>query len=145
MAKTLRTTIETAASYFQAHGGFDEVYEGEPTRPPDGYAVSVIYHRSRVKETTLTGTIEQRTIICRVYHKAALEDPVPEIEHTMADYVDLIIATFLGDFDLGGIIRNIDVIDLEVQWGYQTIQNMVYRLADVYVPMIVDDSATFTA
>ena len=145
MVKTLRTTLEQIASYFEAHGGFDETYIGEPTRPPDGYAVAVLYHRSRIKATTLTGPIETRTIICRVYHKAALEDPVAELEQRMAEYVDDIIATFMGDFDLGGTIRNIEMTELEVQWGFQTIQNLTYRLADVYVPMIVDDSATFAA
>ena len=93
--------------------------------------------------TTLSKTIETRTVSIRFYHMAVLDAPDPETELRLGELVDEIIEDLLGDFDLGGTIRAIDPTGIEVDWGYQTIQNVAFRVVELKVPMTVDDSASF--
>ncbi len=144
MAKTLRTTIEALASHLEAYGGLDHVHIGEPARPPEGYTAVIQNIRVRSELTSLSKTIEIRTVSVRFYHQAVLDAPDPETELTLGEFVDEIIEDLLGDFDLGGTIRNIQPVGIEVDWGYQTIQNVAFRVVELKVPMTVDDSASFT-
>ena len=145
MAKTLRTTIQALASHLEAYGGLDYVHIGEPARLPEGYTAVIQNIRVRSEMTTLSKTIETRTVSIRFYHMAVLDAPDPETELMLGELVDEIIEDLLGDFDLGGTIRAIDPTGIEVDWGYQTIGSpgISFRVVELKVPMIVDDSASF--
>ena len=144
MAKTLRTTMASLLSLLQAHGAIEQATIGEPMKPPEGFSAMVETVRIRSVTSTLTKTIETRTVRVRLYHKAALNAPDEEMELRLLELVDDLIEDFLGDFDFDGTIRAIQPVGIEVDWGYQTIQNIAYRVADITIPMTVDDSATFT-
>jgi len=144
MAKTLRSTLEALASFCEAHGMIDSATVGEPSFMQDGFVASVQHIRSRSEQTTLTKTIETRTVAIQISHLAPLDAPGDEgIEGNIGEIVDDLIEDFLGDFDLGGTIRNIEPVDIEVDWGYLTVKQKAYRVATITVPMTVDDSATF--
>ena len=143
MVKTLRTTILAIASLLEKHSGFDYVEISEPARAPEGYTAVIQNIGMHSEETDLAGTIELRTISIRIYHRAPLNAPEPEIELRLGDFVDEVIEALLGNFSLGGTIRNIEPIRMTVDWGYQTIQNEAFRVAELKLPMTVDDSATF--
>ena len=143
MVKTLRTTLQALASHLEEHGGFNYVGIGEPARAPEGYTAVIQHVGSRSEQVTLKTTIEIRTISVRVYHRAPLDAPDPEIELRMGEFIDEVIEQLLGDFDLGGTIRNIEPTGITLEWGYQTIQSEAFRVAELKVPMTVDDSATF--
>lgn len=144
MAKTLRTTLDALASFCEAHGMIDQAWVGEPSNMHDGFMASVQHVRSRSFQTTLTKTIEVRTVAIQLSHLAPLDAPDDEgIEGDMGEICDDLIEDFLGDFDLGGVIRNIEPADIAVDWGYLTVKQKAYRVCTITVPMTVDDSATF--
>jgi len=117
---------------------------GEPSFMQDGFAVSVQNLRSRSEQTTLTKTIETRTVAVQVSHLAPLDAPGDQgIEGDLGEIADDLLASFLGDFDLGGVIRNIEPAGIEVDWGYLTVKQASYRIVTLTIPMTVDDSATF--
>lgn len=105
----------------------------------------------RVAQLTLSTTIEVHTAIVRIHMKAFTE-PGENTETQMADIVSNLMEDFMGDFDLGGTIRNIDVggsegEPLSATWGYVGINQaggnpVMFRTVDITVPMIVDGSAT---
>ncbi len=144
MAKTLRSTLDALASFCQAHGLIDSATVGEPSFMQDGYAAAVMHVRSRSEITTLTQTVETRTVAVQISHLAPLDAPGDEgIEGDLGEIVDDLIEDFLGDFDLGGVIRAIEPVGIEVDWGYLTVKQQSYRIATITVPMTVDDRATF--
>ena len=53
-----------------------------------------------------------------------------------------LVISYIGDFDLGTTARNIDVfgasgVGLQAQPGYISIDNKMFRIADITVPVIV--------
>ena len=51
-----------------------------------------------------------------------------------------------GEFDLGETIRNVDIggmggTPLSVDFGHLDVGGTIFRIADITVPMLVDDSA----
>jgi len=97
-----------------------------------------------IPATTLNRTIERREVSIRVYINA-MREPVEEIEFDLDTIVGDIMEDLCGDFSLGGTVRNIDATAVVTRFGYQTISGMMYRLADITLPLIVDDSAAFVA
>jgi hypothetical protein len=56
----------------------------------------------------------------------------------------------IGDYDLGETIRNIDIAGIYgagmgATWGYVDLGGKMYRIVDISLPLIVDDSATMAA
>ena len=149
MAVKLKSTLQALQSKLQAGGRFKSVSIGEPTDPPDSPHAAIILRRYENTSTTLNGSIERRTVIVRIYQKAFVE-PRGDVEFLLDDMVSEFMEDIFGDFDLGGAIRNIEPLGVVVDFGYQSVgraggNEVMYRLADVSIPMIVDDNAVFAA
>lgn len=75
-----------------------------------------------------------------------LQEPQDRIDPDVMGAVDLLVAAYSGDFQLGGLIRNVDIFGaggqggLRWQAGYLTQDQGVYRIMDVFVPTIVNDA-----
>lgn len=147
MAVKLRDTLIQLKSYLQASARFNDVTVGEPLSPPSGVHGSVLLSDNRMDALTLTGTIEVRVVTIRIY-VSALQEPKEDTEILLDDIQAELVEDFCGDFDLGSNgIRNIDVKNITTRYGYQTIgaggNNSIYRICDITLPLVVDDSATF--
>ena len=144
MANSLSTTLDAVLSYMMASGRFRGGAKiGEPKEaPPDWYG-ALIMDQAEVIGTTLSGTIERRVVIIRVYHNM-LDDP-EQTERDMATVHAEIVEDLLGEYDLGASVRNVDPTGLTAQFAYVTVGSTMYRVMDLRVPVIVDDSASFAA
>lgn len=92
------------------------------------------------------GTEEVHTVTIRFYMNM-LSEPQEQIEFRLMEAVSKLSEDLLGDFTLGGTIRNIDVggqsgQGLQVTYGFIEIGGTMYRSADLGVPMIVDNAIT---
>jgi hypothetical protein len=144
MTVSLRTTLRTMQSALMATGRFNAVSIGEPLGPPQSIHASLFLGEYSHPLTTLTTTIERRTVVIRLYVNA-LAEPQEEIEFRLDEAIAQLQSDLLGDFDLGATVRTIDVTGMVARPGYQTVGNTLYRICDVLVPLLVDDSATFVA
>lgn len=142
MAVKTRSVMLNLQSKLEALGRFASVSIGEPSEPPNSPHAAVILSRFENAGTTLAKTIERRILVVRVYIKA-FNDPRGDNEFLMDDIATEFMESVWGDFDLGGNVRNPEPLGVTVNFGYQTIANTVYRIADISLPLIVDDSATF--
>lgn len=73
-----------------------------------------------------------------------LADPQDGIDPEIVSAVDTLLGLFSGDFDLGGRVRNIDLLGehgtpLRAQAGYISLSGVHQRVMDVTVPVIVND------
>ena len=145
MVVSLKPTLQILQGYLSASGWFPGGASiGEPLAAPGDMASAVFLARSEHPSTTLSGTIERRWVTIRIYRNA-LAEPRENIEFDLDTVVSQVQSDLLGDFDLGSTVRAIDVTSMSVEYGYQTFDTTIYRIADLQLPMIIDDSASFTA
>ena len=76
-----------------------------------------------------------------------LAEPADRVETDLAKVVSKYINLILADSNLGGTIKTIDVAGMSgeavgARWGIVTIDNKMFRVVDITIPCLVDDSAT---
>ena len=148
----LTNTLDRIVTYLQGDGGISSAQAGDPKAPPVGVTrvfASVIMRSTSIVALTLNGTIELHVILIRLY-RDMLAEPQKSIEIDLATAAQRIQADIAGEYDLGGSIRSVDVggsygEPLRTDWGYVTISNTMYRIVDITVPLLVDDSAVLVA
>ncbi len=146
MAFNIKATMEAVHGYLLASGYFAQVQVGEPKQPPrEELAASIFMDAVSVASLTLGTTIERHVLTVRLY-RDMLSEPQQEIEYDLAMAVSQISGDLLGDYDLGATIRNVDAAGqhgppMGASWGYAEVGGVMYRVVDLLVPLIVDDSA----
>jgi len=150
MALDMAATLVAMESLLSASG--DAVVEiGDPKSPPDAqpsgkYPVSIRMDSADVLEVVLAGgTIEQHTVIVTAY--GAFIDTDGVVEQQLANAVNRLMAKLTSDADLGAKVRHIDIagiygITMGVQYGYKDIGGTQFRVAEIRVPLVVDDNQT---
>lgn len=73
-----------------------------------------------------------------------LAQPADEIDPDLLAAVSTLLGAYTGDFDLGATVRNIDLLGqfgrpMSAQAGYLTMDNRVYRIYDVTLPVVIND------
>jgi hypothetical protein len=155
MAFNIKSTLDAIASHIARTGYVNDTRIGEPSSPPDAIEKlhAAIYMASAsVVGLTLAETIEQHIVTVRLYRRAAFGqgDDAGQVETEMALAVSQISSNLIGEFDLGGTMRNIDVGGqygqaFQAQFGYVSLGSTMFRTVDITVPLIVDGSATQAA
>ena len=151
MAFDASNTLDAVAGHLLASGYLRDVMIGEPKSPPSGdqLTASVFLNSISVAEVTLGTTIESHVLTLRIFRNM-LAEPTNTMEKEFAKAVSSILSDIIGEFDLGGSVRSIDVAgiygsSIAVNYGYLDLGGTMFRIADITLPLIVDDSATTTA
>ena len=151
MAFDASNTLDAVAGHLLASGYLRDVMIGEPKSPPNGdqLTASVFLRSINVAEVTLGTTIESHVLMLRVFRNM-LAEPTESMEKEFAKAISSILSDIIGEFDLGGSIRSIDIAGMygasvSVNYGYMDLGGTMFRIADITLPLIVDDSATTTA
>tara|TARA_R110002020_G_scaffold393611_1_gene603772 strand:+ start:69 stop:524 length:456 start_codon:yes stop_codon:yes gene_type:complete len=151
MAFDASNTLDAVAGHLLASGYLRDVMIGEPKSPPSGdqLTASVFLNSISVAEVTLGTTIESHVLTLRIFRNM-LAEPTETMEKEFAKAVSSILSDIIGEFDLGGSVRSIDVAgiygsSIAVSYGYLDLGGTMFRIADITLPLIVDDSATTTA
>lgn len=139
--------IQTA---LQALNLFIAVDVTRQTSPPlDGPYATIWPASAKVVEVTLTRTVELHTLTVRLYRNQWSQDEqerVLESPRLAAQVMDV----FVGDFDLGSNIRNVDVggqygAALTVDFTDELTAMTPTHVADITVGLIVDGATNFAA
>lgn len=140
-------TLVFIESQIGANGYFPRVRIGEPKGPVDDLTAAIWMQGGAVKQATLQSPIEVHTAKIRTYINM-LHEPTEEIETILANGAGKIIGDLCSNLQLDNQPRCVDVAgiygqSIAVNWGYCEISGTLYRVADIIVPIIVDDDATF--
>ena len=152
MVLNTNATLKAIASLLSTSGAA-VVSIGDPKGPPDAqpaprYPVSIRMVSAEIQELALDGgTVEQHVVMVTVYGAFIDTDGVVEIQ--MGDATNRMMSKMSADADLGGNIRHIDAagiygIRLGIEWGYKDVGGTEFRVAEISVPMVVDDNQTVT-
>lgn len=138
-------------SLLQADGYFPGgVVIGEPFQPPQAVTAAIFIMDDVQAETTLTGTIENYVVQVRVYWLRPMDPSGAQaMEIGIGQAVSHVLAQLAGSYTLGGSVRAIDWAGEEgekvaVKFGHLDLGGSIFRIADITVPLIVDDNAVFT-
>lgn len=142
--------VDRIASKALALGIFDRVNQHEPkSKPGRGLTCAVWIDRIEPARgrSGLQATSARVVFNVRVYTNM-LQNPQDAIDPNVMNAVDLLIEAYTGDFDLGSSTRWVDLLgatqgnELMAQSGYINIDNMVYRVMTLVVPVIVENAWT---
>jgi len=146
--------IDAVVSDVQATGYFDKVNTHEPKRAPrSGMTAAVWVQRMLpfVARSGVNSTSAVLVFIIRLY-KDMLKEPQDAIDPMMLRATANIIRRYHDDFDFGldaiGV-SNVDLLGaagtpLGAEAGFLEIDNRMFRVFDIQVPVIVNDVWTQT-
>lgn len=149
MAFNVKATLSSLTSKAKASGKFTGgVMIGEPKKPVDSYTIAFWMQSATVAQVTLGTTIELHVVLARI-HVLTLNDKSEDTELETARMASTYTEDILGDFDLAATIRKVDAAGeygtpMGVEWGHVDVGGTLYRVSDITIPLVVDDSATTT-
>ena len=131
MATANRDTLLVMQSKLLAMGTSTAVI-GEPKSAVEDGLVAIIPQSGRIDETVLNASREVHVVMFRRYINM-LREPQQDIEFEMDAWRAQITADVLGDFDLGGTVAYALPAEFQWQYGYQTLEQTMYRLLDLQI------------
>ncbi len=141
MVVKLKNTLLAIQKHLRGTQRLPSVSIGEPLEPPGDMHAAVFPFAYSNPATTLNGSIERRSVMVRIYVNA-LREPREQIEFDLDEAASELHSDILGDFDLGGDIRNIEPTLITTTFGYIDVGPTKFRIVDILIPMTVDDNAT---
>lgn len=143
-----QTLIDDVADHLLSTGYFDFVNQHEPkTAPNRGLTAAVwIDEIEPIRSSGMNSTTVRVAFNARIYQNF-IKQPQDMIDPEMMDAADAFFSRVTGDFTLGGVARQVDLLGaygkpLLGQSGYINIDNKVYRVFTMTIPVIINDAWT---
>lgn len=146
MSLNLQTYVDKLTSHAETLGVFDRVNGHEPKSAP-GAGITAAFWVDSVEPISagsgLAATAGRVALNARVY-TSMLQQPEDLVDPRVVEAVDLLLAAYSGDFELGGSVRNVDLLGahgapLSAKAGYLNQDGKLYRVMTVVIPLIVND------
>lgn len=145
MSLNIVAVTEAVASHALSLGVFDKVNTHEPKVAP-GNGITCAAWVERVVPTVKSGLNSTSVVLVfnlRLF-TSMLAEPQDMIDTNLVAALDLLMAAFNGDFELGGLVRSVDIFGisgtgLNAQAGYVNQDNRIYRVVTVTLPLIMND------
>jgi len=133
------------SSHAQTLGLFDQVNEHESMNPPGNgltYELWFVRLAPFPAGSGLASTSGLVVFTARIYRAQPL--PAGAEDTTVMAAADALMAAYSGDFQLGGLVRNVDLLgqsglQLAAQAGWLPIDGTKYRTVDITIPLICND------
>jgi fermentation-respiration switch protein FrsA (DUF1100 family) len=138
--------LDGLVSHAMATGLFDRVSGHEPKNPP-GNGLSCAFWAQAIGPVPAASGLQLTTgrveFNARLY-SSFVQQPEDAIDPNLIAAVDVLLSAYSGDFELGGNVRNIDLLGqtgaaLGAQAGYLTQGGTTYRVFTITIPAIVND------
>ncbi len=139
------------ASGMAASGLFVATIQHEPKAAPSPSGVTGAVWSAGIVPASESGMTSMSIVLtfqCRIY-SSMMAEPQDGIDPAVLAATDAFIAYLCSDFDLCDTVRMIDFYGnasegLRTQSGYLTQDKMVFRVMDVFVPIIINDAYPFS-
>lgn len=137
--------LDGVVSHAMASGHFEQVNGHEPANAPSLGLTAAVWTDSiqAIRSSGLASTSAVLVFNVRVYTSTQSE-PADAIDPNVISAVDDLCAAYIGDFTLGGLVRQVDVLGqhgqpLLVRAGYIQQSGAIFRVMTITLPVIVDD------
>ena len=134
-------------SHAMSSGWFETVNGHEPKNAPStGGLTAAIWTDDVITVGRASGLDSVSAVLVmklRVY-TSAVQEPPDAIDPNVLAAVDDLCRAYVGDFTLGGLVKNIDVFgmygqSLRAKAGYLQQDGVVFRVMDITLPAVVND------
>ena len=138
--------IDAVVGHAAATGRFEHVNQAEPLTAPQNGLTAAVWAQSIEPAPAGSGlavTSIRVVLSVRVYTRM-IREPRDAIDPAVVDAVDALMAAYSGDFTLGGVVRNVDLLGahgqpMRADAGYQTQDGAPYRVVTITLPLICND------
>jgi hypothetical protein len=146
MALNIGGILDALQSHAAATGLFDQVAGHEPKNPP-GNGLNCAFWIQDIgpvpSASGLAVTSGRLEFTGRLY-SSFMQKPEDAIDPNLVAAVDVLMTAYSGDFELGGNVRNIDLLGqagtpLGARAGYLPMTGATYRVITITIPAIVND------
>lgn len=139
--------VDQLLSHAGQLGVFDRVLDYEPVAAPgDGITAAIWFLTAKPARGSsgLGATTVVVNCVARLY-RPMLTQPQGSLETNMMTALSALMGAYSSDFDLGGLVRQIDLLGqfgppLSSQGAYQNFEGAQYRVITVTVPVVVNDA-----
>jgi hypothetical protein len=146
MALDILGITDAVVSHAMASGRFDAVNGHEPKNPPSTGGLTAAVWTDRVTPVRSSGLNSLSVLLVfnvRIY-ASAVSEPPDAIDPDMLAAVDDLCAAYTGDFELGGLVRHVDLLGingtpLDVRAGYLRQDGIEFRVMTIALPVVVND------
>ena len=146
MSLDAAAVLDQVVSHAMALGVFERVNGHEPANAPGHGLTCAVWADSIAPLPAASGlsATSARVVFNVRLYASALQEPADAIDPNMITAVDQLMSAYSGDFDLGGEVRNVDLlgqggIPLSAQAGYLQQDGHLYRVMTLVLPLIVND------
>ena len=141
-----RGLFDKLESHAASLGYAEQVNTFEPKSAP-GNGVSIALWVDSVGPARGSGLVSTDALVVfmvRVYSNA-FAGPPEAIDPNVLEVVDALFTAYSGDFELGGTVQGVDLLgrsgtQLRSQAGHVRIDNSIYRVVTITVPVIVNEA-----
>lgn len=140
------TVLDALTDHAERLGVFDIVMEGDPVGLPGDQMVLSWNADSGRPERTMSGlaaTSILLTVIGRTFISNKVS-PMAGLERKLLVVVDTVMESFHAQIQLGETDMHVDVlgqsgVDLRWQAGFVPVDDELYRVVDITIPVIITD------
>lgn len=138
--------LSAVVSHALTLGQFEQVNGHEPISAPGNGLTAAVWAQEIgpvPSSSGLASTSARLVLNVRIY-TSMLQEPADAIDPNMLTALDALMAAYSGDFELGGLVRNVDLLGqagaaLAAQAGYIELDGGTYRVYTLTLPLIVSD------
>lgn len=137
---------DATVSHAMACGHFEQVNGHEPKSAPTtgGLTAAVWVDRVMPVRSSGLGSLSVLLVLNVRVYTAAQQLPADAIDPGMLAAVDTLCRAYVGDFTLGGLVRQVDVLGahgqaLDVRAGYLQQDGIPFRVMTIALPVVVND------
>ncbi len=152
MSISIDSILDGVVSYAMASGWFERVNSHEPKNAPsNGLSAAVwLQQIDPVPAASGLNTTSARLVFNLRIYQNFLSEPQDAIDPNLMKAADALMAAYSGDFDLGGTVRNVDLLGqfdfaLSAKAGYLSQDGKLFRVFDLTIPLVVNDLWTQVA
>ena len=145
MALDSTAILDAVASHALTTGYLDRCGTHEPkSAPGTGLSAAVWVQRLRpIRSSGLNSVSMLLALNLRIY-TSMLSEPQDEIDPNVLRVVDSLMAAYCGDFELGGLVRCVDIfgsegVDLTAEAGYLNQDGRLMRVMTLTIPLLLND------
>jgi hypothetical protein len=144
MALDVNGITSAVISHALASGWFEQVNGHEPANAPGyGLTAAVWIDRLTPALSGLASTTGRLVFNVRLFTPMT-QTPADAIDPNLTAACDALFRAYVGDFTLGGLVREVDVrgaqgIGLEARAGYIEQDGALLRVITITLPVIVND------
>jgi len=138
--------FDAIVSHAMTTGLFERVNTHEPRNAPGNGLTCAVWAQSinpALGGSGLASTSGLIGFVVQIYCSMNTE-PLDSVDATVIAAVDALMTDYSGDFELGGNVRNIDLLGqygkpLSMEAGYLEIDETLYRIMTIALPVVVND------